>query len=210
MDGPGDGDARDGTGEERTDGWPVDLRGVTETLVATRGPEGLWNVAALGVHAGNPATARTWGRTRTRRNFSREGSGVVQFTRDPVLFAEAALGVVEREEPVLAGADAWVEVDAESIDSGESGGTSWEEWALDPGDSGIRRRVVPATNRGYYAVVEATVAASRLGVEAYESAELIDRLTYFAGVVERCGGPREREAIEVVGDLTDGWEYDGA
>jgi len=198
-----DGAAGAGTGE-----WPVDLRGVTEAVVATRGPEDLWNFAALGVHAGEPTTARTWGRTRTRRNFTREGAGVVQFTRDPVLFAEAALGAAEREEPVLAAADAWVEVEVESIDSGESSGTTWEEWALVPVESGVERRVVPATNRGYYAVVEATVAASRLDVDAYETAALHDRLEYFAGVVERCGGPREREAIGVVSDLTDGWEYE--
>jgi len=206
MDDRGGESANDSAGGGSTDGWPVDLRGITETVVATRGPGGRWNVAALGVHAGEPATARTWGRTRTRRNFAREGTGVVQFTRDPVRFAEAALGVLEREEPVLEAASAWVEVDVESIGSGESKGTDWEEWSLSPVGSDVRKRVVPATNRGYYAVVEATVAASRLDVDAYETADLLDRLEYFAGVVDRSGGPREREAIGVVSDLTDGWE----
>lgn len=194
----------DGTPDEGS-GWPVDLRGITETVVTTRGPEGRWNVAALGVHAGDPATARTWGSTRTRRNFAREGGGVVQFTRDPVCFTEAALGVIEREEPILAAADAWVEVDVESVDAGESGGTDWMEWALCPVASGVERRVVPVTNRGHCAVLEATVAASRLDVEAYDRAELLDRLDHLAGVVERCGGPREREAIRRVAELT-GWD----
>ena len=76
--------------------WPVDLDGVTESVVATRGPEGAWNFAALGLHAGDPVTARTWGRTRTRRNFEREGSGIVQFVHDPVVFTECALSVLER------------------------------------------------------------------------------------------------------------------
>jgi len=181
--------------------WPVDLRGVTESVVTTRGADGNWNVAALGLHAGDPVTARTWGRTRTRRNFDREGSGHVQFTRDPVVFVEAALGVTERSDPVLPEADAWVEVTVEAVDRGASGGTGWEDWTLVPVESRVERRVVPTTNRGYYAVIEATVAASRLDVEAYDSEELRDRLAYLADVANRYGGDREREAIELVDDL---------
>lgn len=187
-------------------GWPTDLRGITETVVTTKGPGGNWNVAALGVHAGDPATARTWGRTRTRRNFEREDGGHIQFTRDPLVFVEAALGVTERESPVLPEADAWVEVAVESVDRGESGGTEWVDWVLHPVASGVERRVVPATNRGYYAVIEATVAASRLDVEAYDRDALLDRLAHFDDVARQCGGTREREAIDRVVALTDGWE----
>lgn len=186
-------------------GWPVDLRGITESVATTRGPEGRWNVAALGLHAEETVTARTWGDTRTRRNFEREGGGYVQFTRDAPLFVEAALGVAERADPVLPAADAWVEVRVEPVDRGDSGGTAWVEWALFPVASGVERRVVPTTNRGYDAVIEATVAASRLDVDAYDRETLLDRLDYFADVARRCGGDREREAIERVATLTDGW-----
>jgi hypothetical protein len=55
---------------------------------------------------------------------------------------------------------------------------------------------VPTTNRGYYAVIEATVAASRLDAPGYDEAALRERIDYFAGVIERCGGEREREALE--------------
>lgn len=175
--------------------WPVELRGVTETVVTTLGPNGLWNAAALGLHAGDPATARTWGNTRTRRNFRREGGGVVQFLDDPVVFADAALGIREVEEPVLDAALAWVEVEAEPVDSGEAGGTEWEEWALYPVESAVEARPVPTVNRGFNAVVEATVAASRLGVPAFDDEVLWERLDYFESVVERCGGAREREAM---------------
>jgi hypothetical protein len=186
--------------------WPVDLRGITETVVTTRGPNGDWNVAALGVHAGDPVTARTWGRTRTRRNFDREGGGHVQFTRDPGLFVEAALGAVEREAPVLPEADAWVEVGVDRLDSGESAGTEWVEWSLRPVASGAGRRVVPTTNRGYYAVIEATVTASRLDVDAYDRDTLLDRLDRLGDLARRCGGREEREAIDRVVALTDGWD----
>jgi hypothetical protein len=187
--------------------WPVELRGVTESVVTTPGPNGRWNVAALGLHATadspDPVRARTWGRTRTRRNFTERGEGYVQFTRDPVDFTEAALAVREEGEPVLDSADAWVRVAVERVGEGTEGNTGWVDWHLHPEESAVERAVVPTTNRGYGAVVEATVAASRLDVGAYDADELRDRLNYFAGVVERCGGPREREALARMRELVE-------
>ncbi|TKR27932.1 DUF447 domain-containing protein [Natronomonas salsuginis] len=186
--------------------WPVELRGVTESIVTTLGPNGRWNVAALGLFAGDPVTARTWGRTRTRRNFEERGDGYVQFSSDPVDFVDAACSIREEDEPILASVDAWTNVEVEAIDRGTEGKTKWVEWALTPTDAVIERRTVPTTNRGYYAVVEATVAASRLDVPDYDPAELHDRIGYFERVVERCGGPREREAFRRLRshvDLTD-------
>ncbi|WP_435095199.1 DUF447 domain-containing protein [Halarchaeum sp. P4] len=191
--------------------WPARLRGVTETVVTTQGPNGLWNVAALGVHAPERgdganstsadganhalATAKTFGRTRTWRNFRERGSGYVQFVDDPVVFADAALSVTEHEEPILPEAAAWARVDVEQVDTEERGGTRVTTWELRPIESDVVREVVPTTNRGYYAVVEATVAASRLDVPGYDTETLRERLQYFEAVCERCGGPREREAF---------------
>jgi len=187
--------------------WPVELRGVTETVVTTRGPDGAWNAAALGVHAPTasaPATARTWGATRTRLNFAERGGGYVQFTRDPVLFVDAALGIREQPEPTLDSADAWVEVTVERREHGCDEGTEWIEWALSPVDVGVRRETVPTFNRGYAAVIEATVAASRLDVDAFETETLRDRIDYFDSVVRRCGGPAERRAFDRLRSYIDG------
>lgn len=192
-----------------TVGWPVDLRGVTETVVATLGPNNLWNMAALGVHApesgdddATPVTARTYGRTRTRRNFEARGGGVVQFTTDPREFVDAALTVREEPDSVLPGADAWVEVDATRVDADQQGDTEIVTWALSPVESEVIEERVPTTNRGFGAVVDATVAASRLDVPDFDEDELLSRLAYFAETVERCGGPREREAFATVDDVT--------
>ena len=188
--------------------WPVDLAGVTETVVTTLGPNGLWNAAALGVFADDggeggdgdsdstTATARTWGNTRTRRNFHREGEGYVQFVDDPVTFADAALSISEHEDPILESAAAWTRVAVEPIDRGTDSGTDWEAWRLRPLESAIDRETVPTIDRGFGAVVEATVAASRLGVSGYDDDRLRERLAHYASVVDRAGGPREREALE--------------
>ncbi|WP_339103601.1 DUF447 domain-containing protein [Haloterrigena salinisoli] len=193
--------------------WPVSLSGVTEAVVATLGPNGLWNLAALGLFApdrdggserdnagsdDNLVTARTWGATRTRGNFRRRGEGYVLFVDDPVLFADAALSIVEREEPVPDAANAWARVAVESLETGTDEGTEWERWALWPLEAGVEAETVPTIDRGFGAVVETTVAASRLDVDGYDEAELRQRLEYFASVVDRAGGPREREALERV------------
>lgn len=188
------------------DGWPVDLSGVTETLVTTLGPNDRWNVAALGVHApadSGPPTARTWGRTRTWRNFRERGEGYVQFTRDPVLFVDAALDIREVDDPVLADAHAWVRVRVEAVERGTEDGTEWVTWDLHAEESAVESRVVPTFSRAYAAVVEATVAASRLDVPGYDSEQLRDRIDYFEAVTERCGGAREQEAFERLLALVD-------
>ncbi|ELY42618.1 DUF447 domain-containing protein [Natronorubrum sulfidifaciens] len=182
--------------------WPVSLSGVTESIVTTLGPNGLWNAAPLGLFADGdgdgPITARTWGKTRTRGNFHRQGEGYVQFVDDPVVFADAALSIVEGEEPILESANAWTRVTVESLESGTDDGTDWERWALHPVDAEIRRERVPTIDRGFGAVIEATVAASRLGVAGYDDADLRERLEYCASVVDRAGSPRERKALERV------------
>lgn len=199
-----DNGAEPGARDERDEaGWPVEVRGITESVVTTLGPDDRWNVAALGLHAGDPVTARTWGRTRTRRNFRERGGGYVQFTRDPVDFVDAALGVWEVDDPVLESADAWAEVTVGRVDSGQRGGTEWVEWELGPEVSTVERVVVPTTNRGHNAVVEATIAASRLHVDAYDRSQLETRLEWLQDVVGTCGGEPEQNAFALVREYTE-------
>jgi hypothetical protein len=200
--------------------WPAAWQGTVESVVTTLGPNDRWNVAALGLaapetggdadadaegdgDAGGPVTARTWGRTRTWRNFTERGEGVVQFTRDPVTFVEAACSVREEDDPILPEADAWARVTVTERASGESGGTRWVDWALSPVETAVQRRVVPTTSRAHAAVVEATVAASRLEVPTYDTAALRERIRFFESVVDTAGGPRERAAWERFEALVD-------
>lgn len=183
--------------------WPVDFDGIAETVTLTPDPDGGWNLAALGVRAGDPATARTWGETNTRENFERAGRGVVTFVDDPVLFVEAALTERQAESPDIEGVAARVAVSVEEVDRGAEGGTTWVDWALAPGESDVVRRSVPVTNRGFNAIVEMTVAASRLGVSVYDEETLRTRLTYFEEVVEMCGGEREAVALARIRGLVE-------
>ncbi|WP_255149155.1 DUF447 domain-containing protein [Halorarius halobius] len=186
--------------------WPADWDGVAESVVTTRGPNDRWNVAALGLHAPDgdgPVTARTWGRTRTWHNFGDRGEGYVQFTRDPVDFVEAACAVREEAGPVLDSADAWARVRVEERDSGTEDGTGWVEWALHVEDSSVERETVPVVSRAHGAVVEATVAASRLDVDRYDTERLRERIRHAESVVDRAGGARDREAWDRFEALVD-------
>jgi hypothetical protein len=51
--------------------------------------------------------------------------------------------------------------------------------------------------------VEATVAASRLGVDAYDDARLQERLSYFEAVGRNCGDDRVRTALDRLRDHLD-------
>ena len=197
-----------------SDGWPAGWGGVVESVVTTRGPNDRWNVAALGLHApdggvtvgerpDDPVTARTWGRTRTWRNFTERGRGYVQFTCDPVDFVEAACTVREESDPVLDSADAWAEVSVEERDSGTEGDTTWTDWTLRVVESVVVRETVPTVSRGHGAVVEATVAASRLGVAGFDDDALRDRIRFFESVVESAAGARERAAWTRFDELVD-------
>lgn len=210
-----DTDGRPRSGE----GWPLHWDGVVESVVTTPGPDGTWNVAALGLHAperwtaDEPVTARTWGRTRTWRNFVERGEAHVQFTDDPVDFVEAACSVREEPEPVLDSAAAWVRVSATEVgegaaDDGTATGTRWTDWALHLAESAVTREEVPTLRRGRAAVVEATVAASRLDVPGYDAADLRDRIRYLESVVETAGGERDRRAWERFETLVD-WRATG-
>jgi hypothetical protein len=195
---PSDGTPPDG---ETVEGWPASPRGVTESIVATLGPNDLYNHAALGLHAGDPVTAVTWGNTRTRRNFERQEEAYVQFSPDPVDFVAAALSIHETEAPILDRTAAWCRVRVEQIDREERGGTVRRSWRLEPLEAAIRDRSVPTTNRGYGAVIEATVAASRLDVDAYDTQTLRNRLAYYEEVVETCGSATEQAAMSRLTEL---------
>ncbi|WP_425492326.1 DUF447 domain-containing protein [Halovivax gelatinilyticus] len=188
--------ARDGDDSTNDGEWPVAISGVVESLVTTRGPNDRWNMAPLGLFGGSPVTATTWGTTRTRRNFERTGLGYVQFSTDPIVFVDAALSIVEFDDPVFDGADAWVRVEPTAIELGSEHGTEWVRWRLDPDSASVRNRRVPTISRAFGAVVEASVAASRLDLPQYDAECGLAIIERAGAIVDRTGNSRTRRAYE--------------
>ena len=63
-------------------------------------------------------------------------------------------------------------------------------------DGGVLRRDCRAINRGFNAVIEATVHATRYVLNRRE--DLLDKIKYYGGIIDRCGGKREREAYKLL------------
>jgi hypothetical protein len=183
--------------------WPAALAGITESVVTTRGPNGRWNAAALGLHRDDTVvTAQTFGRTRTWRNLQADGRGVINFTTDPVQFVRAALSVYEPDTAVLAGAAAVVEVTAAAIREWTEDTTEMTRWELQPVWANIRQWQLPTYRRGRMAVIDATVAASRLDVPGADEAALRAELQRCADIVARTGSDSDRTAFAEIDALT--------
>ena len=192
--------------------WPVALDGIIESIVTTQGPDGAWNCAALGLRIPTehtptqPVRARTWGKTRTRKNFERNGYGYIQFLSDPLVFVEAALNIYESPDPILDESWAWVEVDVTRHASANAE-RPYCSWQLSPRESNIENQTVPVINRGFNAIIEMTVLASRLDVPTYDNDEIYQELNKLADIVRTCGGSREQRALSRI-DTASTWDIE--
>jgi uncharacterized protein len=138
--------------------------------------------------------------TRTLRNLHATGAAVVNVTDDILLFCQAALG--DPHPPtrpaesfagaVLEDACSWREVRVETIEDGERARV--ETRVVGAG----RGREFIGFNRASYAVLEASILASRVHLLG-DVREEVERLQV---LVEKTGGPREREAMHYVRGVT--------
>lgn len=190
-------------------GWRLLYGEITETVAVTGGDDGS-NVAPMGVVRPEPDSgggdgeedrvfARLWRGSDTLDNVRDSGRVVVNFTRDPVVYVESALGDADDRvvDGRLEGADAWIRCEAER-DGVERDGDV-ERWRLREEGTTVETRRVFAVNRGFNAVVEAAVDATRLELRP----ELRERVQRNVEVALKCGGPREEEAVEVLREHVD-------
>ena len=173
---------------------------IVETVVTTLNPDGSVNCGAMGVEWGEQRiVVKPYRGTRTLRNLRATGAAVVNLTDDILLFSQAALGdphpptrpAASVEGAVLADACSWREVRVDAINEG--GQRARVSTVVVDGGSG---REFLGFNRACHAVLEASILASRVRMLPAEgiSAEL-KRLQV---LVDKTGGPREREAMAYV------------
>jgi hypothetical protein len=179
---------------------------ILETVVTTLDAGGEPNFAAMGVVWGEDRLViRPYVATRTFRNLVRAREAVVNVTDDVLVFTKSALS---RERfparaasrvrgVVLESACHWREVVVEAVAGpGPRPG--------DPGRAEVRARVVAAGAarpfaglcRAKHAVVEASIVASR--ARRLPRAEVLGELDRLEPLVEKTGGPAEREAMAYI------------
>ena len=175
---------------------------ILETVVTTINPDGSVNCAAMGVEwDAERIVIKPYRGTRTLRNLRATGAGVVNLTDDILLFSQAALGdpkppthpAASVEGAVLDDACSWREVQVEGID--DSAQRARVSTVVVGGGTG---REFLGLNRARHAVLEASILASRARILPAE--DIRAELPRLQVLVDKTGGPREREAMDYVCD----------
>jgi hypothetical protein len=173
--------------------------GINEVIATTR-----FNAAPMGIHfrEGNASMVLFCG-SNTAENIEREGWVVANFVQDPVLYVRTAFEDLPRnlfiEELVstktimrLAGADAWAAFTATIVR--RTNESMMVRLTLEK--EIIEEVAVYPVNRGFNSLIDATVHATRY--TANQDPVLKRLIDYHVGIVRKCGGKRELEALELL------------
>jgi len=180
------------------------LRGGINEVIATTA----FNAAPIGIHYRDKKfRAVLFLGSHTAENIARDGWVVANLVHDPVLYVKTAFEDLPREqfieEPVngktmhrLAGADGWAAFTA-TVDH-QSAETMTVSLKLEK--ELIEEVALYPVNRGFNSLIDATVHTTRYKIS--RDAELKKHIDYHAGIVRKCGGKRELEALAMLeGDI---------
>ena len=173
--------------------------GINEVIGTTH-----MNAAPMGViFRGGRYTLALFKGSHTAENIIRDGWFVANLIHDPVIYVESAFGDLPDDAfttetingtPMhrLAAAEAWVAFRAEVI--GESG----EAYSilLTPLQEEVIVRSIYPVNRGFNAIIEAAVHATRYIMNHDPKLEWLIR--HHLALARKCGGEREKEAAGMV------------
>jgi hypothetical protein len=170
-------------------------------IFTTISTDGVPNAAPIGLHKKNGRFFARIYNSKTLDNIMGKKAVAANIVDDPFLFVESALSDPNQDNfdliggfPVLKDAQGWIIFDCK-IRKGET--ISVVE--LSPVEAQIKRRQIKTINRGFNAVIEATVEATRYVV--LKDKKYLDRIEYYDTIVQKCGGPEEKEAMKLLFDL---------
>ena len=150
------------------------------------------NTAPLGIIVDDDVRVRLF-ENHTREFVRKTGILYINVIHDPVVFVIAAFEDLPENffeslnPPIIKNALSWIKFKADLKGS---------HAYLEPVDGGVLRRECRAVNRGFNAVIEATVHATRYVISGSE--DLRKRIEYYGRIVGRCGGKREKEAYRIL------------
>lgn len=171
------------------------VEGINEVIGTTR-----LNAAPMGVIRRDRCSLVLFRGSRTASNVERDGWFVANIANDPVLYVESAFSDIapERFVEIEAGGIAMQRLDSAEayVAFAATVERSTEDRllvALEPLGEEVIRSVVRPVNRGFNAVIEATVHATRY-IRTHDP-QLKALIDHAATLIQRCGGPREWEAL---------------
>ncbi|MCZ7392395.1 MAG: DUF447 domain-containing protein [Candidatus Methanoperedens sp.] len=175
--------------------------GISEVIFTTLSPEGVPNAAPMGLHRkGEKLFARIYD-SKTLDNILSKPELAANIVDDPVLFVRSSLSDIEPEIfesvegfPVLKNAQGWILFDCRCRK-----GKKISVVELSPLKGKINQRKIQPVNRGFNAVIEASIHATRYA--ALKKQKYLDCIGYYNTIVQKCGGEREKEAMKLLYEL---------
>ncbi len=167
-------------------------------IFTTLSPEGVPNAAPMGLHRnGNRFFARIFN-SKTLDNILSKPVLAANIVDDPVLFVRSALSDVEPESfefvdgfPVLKDALGWIFFNCRC-----KMGEKISVVELSPVKGKTIDKTLKPINRGFNAVIEASILATRYVV--LKEQKQLDCIGYYNTIVKKCGGAREKEAMKLL------------
>jgi hypothetical protein len=173
---------------------------IVESIVTTTNPEGLVNVAPMGVEWGETAIVlKPFLETATYRNVMATRVAVVNLIDDVRVFARAAISnpvpptvpALHLAGVVLADCCSWRELTIDSVDSTPPRARI----VMEVVHRGVRREFI-GFNRARHAVLETAIYATRIHLLPRALIETeVDRLQT---IVDKTASPVEREAMDLL------------
>jgi hypothetical protein len=173
--------------------------GINEVIASTS-----FNAAPMGIHyrEGKAGMVLFTG-SHTAQNIERDGWVVANFVYDPVLYVKTAFedlpSGVFLEEVIggkkmhrLSGTDAWAAFTA----TVERKTRDIMMVRLVPEMEVMEEVSLHPVNRGFNSIIDATVHATRY--RENRDPDLRKLIDYHAGIVRKCGGKKEHEALEML------------
>jgi hypothetical protein len=183
--------------------------GISEVIATTQSAAGMPNAAPIGiiteidVQGVTKHCIKLYKGSQTLENVLETNTLAANVTDDAVLFVKTAFGHLNEAYlsdfagvPVLNDANAWI---AFSCVLTEERG-DYFLFQLHSKAVKINQKEVKAINRGFNAVIEATILATRLelATDEQERARMKKHMRLYREIVKKCGGSREKEAMRVL------------
>ena len=178
------------------------FRGISETIVTTGIDEP--NAAPIGIiWKDEKPFVRVYKGSSTYSNIEKDKILIANITYDPLLFVRSTFGNLENDEfamksvdgkkyPALKEALGWVFFRCEKIQHGSEALVAW----LEPITGKINNSPLKAPNRGFAAILEATVHATRY--ELAGEKKYFDLVFENLKLAEKCGSQAEIEAVKML------------
>ncbi len=179
------------------------FEGISEVIFTTISAGGKSNAAPIGLHRKDRRLFARIYNSRTLENIMGKPKAAANIVDDPVLFVQSSLSDVGVEKfefidgfPVLKDALGWILLDCKCEKKGKITFVK-----LSPMRGKINLRKIRPVNRGFNAVIEASIHATRYVITGEKT--YLDRIENYDTIVKKCGGAREKEAMELLYDLID-------